>query len=785
MADCTELEEMINQLASNIAADGKGVVDGRDIEVKTLADVVLVMQELLPNLPITYNYVAGAIKEATTRKNKEADEVVKRVNAMRQEGRSSVAINEKIDQFKELMEEGEIPAKKPRKQAPLKIAELRKIRDNLRRWLSTSDKATEEKLSKQLDELNRQMMLGEVDIQRQGKLHQELQDLKAEIDALREQMKESKVKSSLRNKVDTLRKHLDEGTLPETQTRTTRGDQETQVLRALSADLRNKLNRSAPARQQRVEKSLSNLESRLNVLETLKELKKEYKDNPETVQQIQQALDYFLTREGDATEMLRSILFDLREKLPTLSKEKQAQLQKQLAELETAVKTKQILPRQKIDKATNEEIDNLEFQQSLIRREITDEIRALEPRGFWGNVGVGWDFVRLLMTSGEFSFALRQGGVYAMSHPLKWSKSMANAFKSFGSAKGLFDINKEIFSRKNAPKYDKARLILLHEGMSLTKAEDVIMNYWMDKLPVFRNFNRAAIAFFNTTRADMFDAGFETLGATREMTKEEQEIWANYINVMTGRGKLSIGSDPRMSLEPAALFFNRTFFSARYVASRFQMLTGQPLWYKAGSGSPEIRRMIAKEYLRFGIGLLTVLTLGTLVGADIEKDPRSSNFGKLKVGNRRLDPLMGFGQTLTYLSRILTGTTKTGKGEIKPLRPSNVFFYDGKIYQKGGVKTQYGGQDVEKVFARFLRSKLSPQAGLAWTTFTGRDYKGDEVSLLNSISQFAYPMTYGDILDTAKEDGIPTNVAMSVLAILGMGLQTYENGSQEIDLTGF
>jgi len=189
--------------------------------------------------------------------------------------------------------------------------------------------------------------------------------------------------------------------------------------------------------------------------------------------------------------------------------------------------------------------------------------------------------------------------------------------------------------------------------------------------------------------------------------------------------------------------------------------------------------MVAKEYLRLGAGLLTVLSLGALAGADIEEDPRSSDFGKLKFGNRRLDPLMGFGQTITYLSRILTGTTKTGKGVVKPLRPADVFFYDGKFYQKGGVKTPYGGQDVEKVFTRFLRSKLSPQAGLAWTMATGRDYKGDEVSLINSVSQMLYPMTWGDLWDVWKEDGVPENVALSAMVVLGMGLQTYDNGQEQ------
>ena len=35
-------------------------------------------------------------------------------------------------------------------------------------------------------------------------------------------------------------------------------------------------------------------------------------------------------------------------------------------------------------------------------------------------------------------------------------------------------------------------------------------------------------------------------------------------------------------------------------------------------------------------------------------------------------------------------------------------------------------------------------------------------------------MTYGDIYDTMQEEGIPANAALSILAFLGMGLQTYD-----------
>ncbi len=466
----------------------------------------------------------------------------------------------------------------------------------------------------------------------------------------------------------------------------------------------------------------------------------------------------------EGTQMLRSIIFDLRKKINRSEPARRKRIEKSIADLEQKLKSGDILPKPKPPLAESKELDQLIFKRDLIKKEIQDEIRSLKPLTLWGKTGAVWDLVRLMMTTGEFSFALRQGGIYAFSHPAKWSKALAASFRSFASPRGLFDVNRAIFARENAPNYNKSGLVLLREGMSLTRAEEVIMNYWADKLPVIRNFNRGAIGFFNTLRADMFDVGFDTLGRNQGMTQSEMEIWANYINVMSGRGKLTIGP---MSLEPAALAFNRAFFSIRYVASRFQMLGGvvkNPLLSVAGQNKRAFR-LITREYIRLGVGLSSVYALGILVGADIEEDPRSTNFGKLTFGNRRLDVLMGHAQVIQFMARLMTGKTKTGRGEVIALR---------------GEEKKFGGQDIESVIARFRRSKLSPQFGLVMNILTGETYLGEDITLLNSTSQFLYPMAYGDLFDVMQEEGMQTNVSLAILTMLGMGLQTYESGQKEV-----
>jgi hypothetical protein len=681
MADCSELAKQIVQLAMNLAAEGTVQVKGRPFKVDTFDDVVIAMQEFIPE--IRRQSLSDYFLEVTESRKKTTDAMRKKLAEIRRTPAIEKATQAKIDELNEFLETGEVPVKKKKKiRQSTVLAQMRKTRDTLRKWIETGDPVQREKLNEKLDTLNKQIESGQVDASaKTGKFHDEIQTLRDEIKSARKQIKALREEDALKDTIETLQTHLKEGTLPAKKKKAVPEYTAATELRSIISDLRKQLNRSEPARRARIEKSIADLEKRL--------------------------------KSGD------------------------------------------IMPKVKPDPVRSEAIDRLVFKRDLIRKEIQDEINSMKPLTPLGKFGAAWDLVRLLMTSGEFSFGLRQGGMYFVSHPLKWGKAMGAAFKSFMNPEALFKINKEIFGRDNAPLYARAGLPLLHEGMSLTKSEEVIMNYWMDKLPIARNFNRAAIGFFNTLRADLFDMGYESIGKRREMTQGEADVWANYVSVMSGRGRLG-------SVEGAALAMNRAFFSARYVASRFQLLTLQPIWHQAkgdAKASAAVRIMVAKEYARVAAGLMAIFAAGWAVGADEELDPRSPNFGKLRFGNRRLDVLMGTGQVIRFLSQMITGKTKTGRGDIVPLRGDDV---------------PYGGQTISDVMFRFGRSKLSPQFGVWMNLVTGENYTGEEINLISQAANLAYPMTYGDIYDVWQEEGMATNAILSGLTFLGMGLQTYD-----------
>jgi hypothetical protein len=267
---------------------------------------------------------------------------------------------------------------------------------------------------------------------------------------------------------------------------------------------------------------------------------------------------------------------------------------------------------------------------------------------------------------------------------------------------------------------------------------------------------RAYSTFLNRLRVDSFDAMAAGLSRDGKITEEEAKAIANYINVATGRGAAGAAKNAFVGL-------NTIFFSPRYVVSRFQLLAGQPLW----GGSMRTRQMVAMEYARFLTGLLVVYMLDALMGDDDDEstfDPRSSDFGKIRVGNTRIDLMAGLSQSAVLLTRLATGQTKTASGTVRSIRGDDI---------------KYGYDNAADVIGRFLRSKLNPVAGTSINLATGKNIVGEEVTTATVIRDISIPLAFRDIYGSMKEQGVPAAAALSILAIFGIGIQTYETNGRK------
>lgn len=371
---------------------------------------------------------------------------------------------------------------------------------------------------------------------------------------------------------------------------------------------------------------------------------------------------------------------------------------------------------------------------------------------------------RALRTSLDFSALLNQGKFLVLTHPSRTLGRAPAMIRSFFSDKEAFRANQDILKRDNYPLYRRSGLFLSEHGGKLSKMEEVYASRLADKIPGVAQSSRAYSTFLNLVRADAFDALAATLGRDGTLTLPEARVLANFINVATGRGSIGVRDNVGQGL-------NTFFFAPRFVASRFQMLLGQPIYHGVLSGkagwneAARARKLVAQEYGRLLGGYGVLFGLATLAGLDFETDPRSSDFLKFRLGETRIDPLAGLSQATVIIAKTLAREKKTIKGNVVPLT--------GKV--------PHGGQGLGDVWATFLRTKLAPVWSTTADFLTGKDVTGKPVSTepLDLFLNYIGPITFADIMDTMEEQGVPKGVILTMLSLFGERIQTFDKETRK------
>jgi hypothetical protein len=150
----------------------------------------------------------------------------------------------------------------------------------------------------------------------------------------------------------------------------------------------------------------------------------------------------------------------------------------------------------------------------------------------------------------------------------------------------------------------------------------------------------------------------------------------------------------------------------------------------------------------------TIATLAAMAGADVSIDPRSSDFGKIKIGNTRVDLWGGFQQYIRLAAQLTTGQTVSSSS--------------GRVTNLG---QGYKPTTRLDVLLNAVESKTAPVLSFAIDLLKGQDYQGKPINVPVDAAQRFIPMIAGDVWDIAQSN--PDLLPLSALGVFGAGLQTY------------
>lgn len=417
-----------------------------------------------------------------------------------------------------------------------------------------------------------------------------------------------------------------------------------------------------------------------------------------------------------------------------------------------------------------------------------------------------FNFPRAVMASWDASAPLRQG--LGLIHKPAFWKSLGPMFKSWGSEEAFQLAQKEIGDRplfktrvgpvnpltgqpKILPSFADDAGLKLTDLTDLTKREESMMSTWAEKVPGVRPSNRAYTTFLNKLRADTFEdlvKQGKVFGANAEVDLPLARELANFVNIASGRGNLG-------KLESSAVALNSLMFSPRLMAARLKMM--DPRLYLMGA--PQVRKEALKSLFAIAAAGNTITQLGAMAGGTVSNDPASSDFGKLKIGNTRIDPYGGFQQYVVAANRLF----RPPGARIDGLEEANTGLvpFDSAMGMLGGK-----GQEIHSttntneydlwnakgpydpnwgsVAARFARGKANPVVGFALSLVLGKkELTGEDMDfsnlnpMENSIAQRFIPIIIQDLYELSQTDELPPEIKALVGAgaAFGMGTQTYED----------
>ena len=370
---------------------------------------------------------------------------------------------------------------------------------------------------------------------------------------------------------------------------------------------------------------------------------------------------------------------------------------------------------------------------------------------------------KALIASMDLSYSLRQGIKALMNGNFKiWSKSFGTSLKTFGQemvnkSPGFFKerndavlraVRAEIFSRPNAlnGKYTASK-----DGYNLGLLfEEAFPSALPERIPgLGRLFKASQTAYeagamrMRGDLADMFIENAEKNGLDM-LDETNATAFGHLVGSMTGRSGLG-------RFEPIGRPLNAAFFAPRFLMSNFHTLTASQF---DKAMTPAAKKEAAKVTLRIAASIGAILTVAKALNPDsVEEDPRSTKFGKVKIGDNMWVDITGGMSGLAVLgTRLVSGQSKSATGKIVE-----------------GRENTFGTQSSLDTVENFIAGKFSPGLAAVRDFLKGQDFSGKKPTIGSTLANMAIPISVQNLTDDLKAGNDDFLVA-SILEGLGLSV---------------
>lgn len=359
-----------------------------------------------------------------------------------------------------------------------------------------------------------------------------------------------------------------------------------------------------------------------------------------------------------------------------------------------------------------------------------------------------------IQASMDMSYALRQGFKVLTKDPTAWKNNFVEAFKPFSkiSSKEAQNVvaNRFKASLVSHPLYQQA----IDAKLAIGVIEDFFPTTLSEKIPllgnIFKASNEAFTIFSQGSRMSLFEDMVNKAAKDGvELTPQLYKDLAKVANSITGRGSLG-------KLEASSETINKIFYSGRFIKSQLDTFT-MPF-------NTSLDITARKEAMKSSLSNLS--TIGALMATaslftEVESDPRSSKFGKMKVPGSKdtwIDLTAGLGSYITLASRVATQQSKSATTN--------------KVSELNSGK--FGSTTSFDVVSNWLTGKLSPAPSTAVQFLKGSDYSGKKPTIAGSALNLATPITAGNALQIFSDEDTGTALISTVFDALGASQTNYQ-----------